>query len=54
MKKNSGKSILQQVLQGVIGEFMYSVMYYKSLTMPNAADACIFNYTQPIITNIFS
>ncbi|HCA33601.1 MAG TPA: hypothetical protein DEP00_00370 [Lachnospiraceae bacterium] len=39
---------------GLLGEFLYSALYYKGLSLISATDACILNYLWPITAVIFS
>jgi len=50
----SRKDILQLLGLGMLGEFLYSALYYKSLEMLPAADASILNYIWPIVAVICS
>jgi drug/metabolite transporter (DMT)-like permease len=44
--------LLQLIALGVLGNFLYSVFYYKSLRMLPASDACIINYLWPIFATV--
>ncbi|MBQ5674860.1 MAG: DMT family transporter [Lachnospiraceae bacterium] len=39
---------------GILGEFLYSALYYQGLTLISSTDACILNYLWPITAVIFS
>jgi len=54
VKAYSGKDMLQILFLGFLGEFLYSALYYKALTMLSAADASILNYIWPFIAVICS
>lgn len=39
---------------GILGEFLYSALYYQGLTLISSTDACILNYLWPIAAVVFS
>lgn len=50
----SPKDILELIALGILGNFLYSALYYAALRRLPAADACILNYLWPIIAVICS
>jgi drug/metabolite transporter (DMT)-like permease len=48
------RQIMEQVVFGFVGIFLYTALYYFSLTKLSAQDACIINYLWPIMIIIFS
>jgi len=48
------RDILIQVGLGFIGLFLYSALYYYSLSELSSQDACIINYLWPIMIILFS
>lgn len=54
VKMYSAKDLFELILIGILGEFLYSALYYESLKMLPAADASILNYIWPIIAVICS
>ena len=48
------KDVLIQIGLGFIGMFLYSALYYFSLTELSSQDACIINYLWPIMVIVFS
>lgn len=54
LKIYTTKDFCHLTLLGFLGNFLYSALYYKGLTLISATDACILNYLWPIISVIFS
>lgn len=54
LKTYSPRDFLCLAGLGILGEFLYSALYYQGLTLISATDACILNYLWPITAVVFS
>ena len=54
IKSYSARDILCLIGLGFLGEFLYSALYYKGLTLISSTDACILNYLWSVTAVIFS
>lgn len=54
IKQYSKNDLLPMAGLGFLGNFLYSALYYKALTMISSIDACILNYLWPVFAVIAS
>ncbi len=50
---NAGEAV-RLLLLGTMGYFLYSVLYYRGITVLSSQTACILNYLWPLFTVLFS
>lgn len=48
LKTYSLRDFMYMTGLGILGEFLYSALYYQGLTLISSTDACILNYLWPM------